>query len=189
MALRAKTYTSELGIKVSRQLQNQVARTAEAGQTEYVAIFDRREFEGAKTNPARTQERRGFVVGEAFRYWICVVLPNRHELGIATVCIASRGDELIADVFIFVAGRLVYPADADTITDGERRNPRSGRHYNPDDLVPGNYRQKRWRRTALDLIDLGMANPASTDLDQNLTSRGFGTRNLSKRQRIRVVVQ
>jgi len=114
---------------------------------------------------------------------------HRHIFSVATIRVTAGRDKLIADVLVFLAARLENPAHADTITDIKLRNALASFGDSSNHFVTGDNRQHgRWRST-FDLIQLSVANTAGTDLNQDLVRCRFGSWNILKCQRCRIILQ
>jgi hypothetical protein len=70
------------------------------------------------------------------------------------------------------AAGVAEPGDADTLADREAGDPLPHRGDPPDDLVAGHDRKLRVRQLAVDNMQIGTADAAGHDLDQDFAGRG-----------------
>src|SRR5271169_4031517 len=82
-----------------------------------------------------------------------------------------------------MAASAAQPGNADAIAQGERADPRSKRLDPAHDLVARNDRQLGMGKLAVDDMQIGSANAASLDLDQDLSRAWLWIRQLLETQR------
>ena len=170
-----------------RQLQNQVCRSTKTGQPEPVPVRDPGHAQRAIANRPRTQERRGFGIGEHSGDRVSIRLRHSHVLRVSPINIAASRFKFRAQVFVLLARRPVDPADANTLPVLETSHAFAETSHSPDDLVTGYYWEP-WRpRTPFDLVQFSVADTTRRDAHQQLALTGHGNRHLHQPQRLAVL--
>jgi hypothetical protein len=178
---------------VSHHLQDQVPGGAEAGQAQILSIPQAGHPQGPVSDRACAQEGRGFDVSEGVRNAVSECLGHGHELGIAAACIATRGPELLAEVFFTPATEIAvtacgeYPGDAYSITELKGARTRAPLRDPPYNLMAQYNRQSWWGHPAFDFVEFRVADAACVYLDQQLTVSRNRIGNLGQSQWRRIV--
>ncbi len=165
------------------RLKHDVGRSAEAEETERLAIVEIRQSQGPIADDAGAQQGSRLHIAERLGDRIGGFLRNDHGFGVAAVGVAAGPAELLAEVLVAgpaeladAAGR-VDPPDPDTLARREPRRARSQRVHPPDDLVARNDGQLGFE-PALDLIQFGMADAARRHADANFVGPRLGRRHV-----------
>jgi hypothetical protein len=102
-------------------------------------------------------------------------------LRIAAIGIAAGGLKIQAQILMTAQAELACPAsgkdpgDTDPIAFFDVLYLASDCFNAAYDLMPRDNRQMRWRCSAFDLIEFGVANAAGRNLEQNFSVAGFGS--------------
>ncbi len=145
----------------------------------------------AKADYPRAQKRRCGLVTEPVRDRVGEILAHHDELGIAAIVIVTREPGVQAEIFAAapairaLAAGLAKPCDTDTrARAGKTRAFGAASDDRSDDLVAGNDSRMARRQVALGDVEVGAANAAGLDTDENLARARFGVRKLDRAQRI-----
>ncbi len=176
-------------IEVTGQLQHQVGRAAEPGQSQRLTVFDPSQHEGAVADPTGAQQGRSLRVGEDVRYGIGIGLRHAHVLGVTPVDIAAGGPKVGTQVLVVRSGRGMDPADPDPLAEREAARPGTALVHTTDHLVARHHRQPRRGRASFDLVELGVADAAGGDFDPNFARHGLRHGKLHLGDRNRLVLQ
>ncbi len=175
--------------------QHQVRRGAKPGQPEGLAVLQTRQPQRAVADGAGAQQRRGLDVGEDSGDGVGERGRHGHQLGVTAVGIAAGGAKVRAEVLIAgeasraqAAGRI-DPGDAHPIAGPEAVDAAAGGHDPADHLMAQDDRQSRRWGAALDLVQLGVADAADRDLQQQFVVGWNGVGQIGKLQRCRIVLQ
>ena len=121
---------------MSRKLQDEMRRPAEAGEPQPLAVLEPGEGERAISDGAGAEQRRRLHVREDIGDDVGVVLAHGHELGVAAIHIPAGGPKRRAQVLVNRPGRNMDPTDAYPVTDSELADARPGAGDTADHLVP-----------------------------------------------------
>ena len=133
-------------IEVLRDLQNQVARCAKAGQAQLLSVFNLTQLERPVSNGSRAQQRSCFLVANLIRNGVGERFGNDHVFCVAPRRVAATGTKIGAQVFLSIQAPLtvatgrVDPGDPDAFVHQVRRACRALANHAADDLVPGCHR-------------------------------------------------
>src|SRR5690606_7632648 len=119
-----------------------------------------------------------------------VSMVSYRELGIAAVRVVPGEPGLIAEIFIARKAAVTCatgpcePGYADPVTDAEPADFRPERDDPADNLMARNQRKLRFRKLAIQNVQVGTAHAAGRHLDHNLSRAGTGIWNLGADQRL-----
>ncbi len=131
----------------------------------------------APTDQAGAQERRNFGVIPPLRKGEAVACVGERARGVAAIARIAGKQRPIAQILSTAAAIRAEPAggaepgDADALTDCQSCYSRSHGSNAPDDLMAGYDRKLRIWQFAVDHVQVGSADPAGCDLDQNFAGR------------------
>ena len=153
-------------------------RPAEAVESDRGARLDLRALDRAVTDNPRAEQRRDSLVRDPRRQRIREMLAHRRELRVSAVAIPSRetgvGTKIlgVAQAVLAAPAGLAQPRDPDPLPDPEARTRRPRFFDHADDLMARNDPLMLRRQVALGDVQIGAANPAGANPDENLVGRG-----------------
>src|SRR6266404_3430276 len=106
---------------ITRQLEHQVRRGAEAIETEAMSFLRAAETVGAVSNDAGAEQRSRVFVGERGGKWVGEVFPDNAEFGVASVDVVAGELGMLAKILgvALAVGTSavggVEPGDADSV--------------------------------------------------------------------------
>ena len=163
---------------VPGHLDDDVGRGAEAVEPEPLGVA--REAERAVADQPGAEERRRLQVVVGVRDRQAVALVGDHPLRVAAVEVVAREAGRLAEV---LAAREAIAAGA--VRPAEPRDAEPAPVLGPaDDLVPGDEWQLRVWELAVDHVEVGAADTAGRDAQQDLTRLRLRHRNLFEPQRL-----
>src|SRR5581483_3893350 len=161
----------------ARELQNEMRRGDETHEAENPAVLELRESQRTVADRAGAEQRRGLRIGERVGNRIGRDFRHGHVLGVAAVRVAPGRTEIGAQVLLAapavaaMSAARIDPADAYSVAFAE--SPRAVRSRDTaDDLMTEHHGQPRRRRAPFDLVELGVADAACGDFDEQFTIDG-----------------
>ena len=168
-----------------------MGRAAEAVKADGRAGPDLGALDRAKADYPRAQQRRGRFVAEPVGNRVGEVLAHHHEFGVAAIVVVTGKPRVRAEVLAAapapgaLAAGLAQPGDADPRAGGSEARASGATAYDrADDLVTGDDSRMARRQVALGDVEVGAADAAGLDTDENLARAGLGHRKLNRKQRI-----
>src|SRR6266436_4495677 len=165
---------------ITRQLEHQVRRGAEAIETEAMSFLRAAEAEGAVSDDAGAEQRSRVFVGEYGGQWVGEVFTNHAEFGVASVDVVAGELGMLAEILGVapaVGASAVGgggPGDADSVTSFQSADVGADRVDCADDLVAGDQREFGEREVALHGVEIGVAESAAVDADADFVGAGKG---------------
>src|SRR5690606_11429271 len=186
--VRAACDGDDLRTGQQRELQREVADAAQAEHADTLAGTDVELLHGPVPGDAGAEERCGIRQVEVLRHAIRVRGRREHELAVAAVDVLAGDEAPVAQVLAVARAELALLArppqrlDADRVADGEaghavaERGDASGHLVTRDDGADRGYAGSH--PVTLDHVQVGPADAAADDFDENLARSGGGRRGL-----------
>ena len=162
-----------IGAARAGDLDRDVARGAEAVDPQPRAgpVVEAAATQAAIADDPGAQQRRDLLVGEVLRQRIDEVRGGRHVFGEPAVACPPGELGSLAEVLAPPRAKAAHTAGAVQPRDTDAF---ARRLDDPDDLVPGDHRRATYRQLPLDYVQVGPADTAGADVDQQVSVRGFG---------------
>src|SRR5262245_24568748 len=176
-----------------RDLDRDVRRRAESVKAQPLAgarAGDARQPQRPKSDDPRAEQRRGLFIVENFGNRIDEIRRGDGVFGVTAVDQPSGECGILTKILFALAAvfahavSLMEPGNAHAVVDLESRHAFSDLRDAPDDLMAGNDGQNLWRQFALDDVQVGAADAADADFDQDLTRAGLWLWRFSQFKRI-----
>jgi hypothetical protein len=166
----------------------EVRRCAEAEESDPVAGGNFGDAEAAEADDARAEKRSKVGGGGFFRERDEEVGAGDRVFSIAAVHGVPGVGGVVAEIFVVLAAEgagaisSAEPGDAGAMADGDRAHAGAEFLHAADNLVSGcDSVAQRWKLTGGD-VEIGAADAAGLDLEQDLARSGFGDGQVFKRQ-------
>jgi hypothetical protein len=175
---------------VYRHLADDVRRRAEAVDPEPLGIAG--QAKRPVPDQARAQERRRLEILVPVGQREAEALVGHRHLGVAAVDVVARESGAVAEVLAARAAEAAgavgpsEPRHADSLA---RREALAAGGHAPDDLVAGDEWELRLRELAVDDMDVGAADAAGGDLEQDLSGSGLRLREVGWPERLALPFQ
>ena len=169
-------------------LADDVRRGAEAVQPQALGVAG--QTQRAVADQPGAEKRRGLQIGESVRDREAEAMVGHSELGEAAVDVVTREARVVAEVLAAAGAvaaltvRPAQPGNADAVANGEALSAGPEPDHNPGDLVPQNERQLGLGQIAVDDVQVGAADAAGVDLDQDLLRPGNGFGDIDQLERL-----
>jgi hypothetical protein len=174
-------------------LADDVGRRAEAIEAEALRVPG--EAQRPVPDHPGAEQRRDLLVRMGLRKREGEALVGARQLGVAAVAVVPGEAGAVAEVLppgqAIAAGavRPAEPGNADPIALLEALRILSTTHDGADDLVPQDQRQLRLGQLAVHDVQVGAADAAGSDLDQDLARARLGVRDVRRAQRLTGAVE
>jgi hypothetical protein len=136
-------------------------------------VRNARNAQGSEANDSSTQKRRSMQVVESIAQRVGEVCASDDGRGISPIDIVAGIDRIVAEVLATIEAEsasavdTAEPRNTDASSDGKGNVGRDGRD-DADDLMPGHDRRVMGSKVTFDDIEIGAANTAGSNRDENL---------------------